>query len=159
MAGAALAASAVADYWQRLGVDATAVRLTPQQFADQEYRATFPAFFVGCGPNDVEGLRFLYSSQTRLPTNNFRIAGPGNSSRYINPEFDALLDTYSKTLPLPERTQAFGRIIHHIADQVTLVGLYYNPIPAAASGRMLNVSSDWLTLFINWNAHEWDVRS
>ncbi len=152
-------ASAIADYWQRLGVDATAVRISPQQFQDPQYVATFPAFLVFAGPDDVNGLRFLHSSQTRLPSNSFRIPGPGNRSRYINPEFDALLETYFKTVPVPERTQALGQVIRHMADQVTVVGLYYNPIPGGISNRVVNVSKEWPQVFITWNAHEWDVRS
>ena len=46
-----------------------------------------------------------------------------------------------------------------MADQVTLVGLYYLPTPGAISDRVLNVSREWPGPFITWNAHEWDVRS
>src|SRR5207249_2474179 len=118
---AAKPAAAVADYWQRLGVDATAVRLSPQQAQDPGIAATFPAFSVYSRPNDVNALRFLHSSQTRLPSNNFRAQGVGNTSRYMNPEFDALLETYFKTVPMPERIQVLGQIIRHMAEQVTLV--------------------------------------
>jgi peptide/nickel transport system substrate-binding protein len=155
----AKAALAVADYWQRLGVDATAVRLSPQQFQDQQYVATFPAFLVSGSPNDVNGLRFLHSSQSRLPSNNFRIAGPGNRSRYMSPELDALLETYFKTVPVPERIHGLGQIIRHVADQVTVVGLYYSPSPGAIAERLQNVSREWPQVFITWNAHEWDVKS
>lgn len=155
---AAKPASAIADYWQRLGVDATAVRLSPPQFQDSRYVATFPAFFVTGGPNDVNGLRFLHSSQTRLPSNNFRIAGYGNRSRYMNPEFDALLERYFKSVPAPERIQALGQIVRHMADQVTAVGLHYRSDPGVISDRALNVGREWPQVFITWNAHEWDVR-
>jgi peptide/nickel transport system substrate-binding protein len=152
-------ASAIANYWQQMGVDATAVRLAPQQIRDQQYVATFPAFYVTGGGNDVGGLRLLHSSEARLPSNNFRVSGGGNWSRYMNPEFDARLERYFRTVPTRERVQALGEIVHQIADQVTLVGLFYNPIPGAAADRLLNVSSDWPGLSITWNAHEWDVRS
>jgi peptide/nickel transport system substrate-binding protein len=152
-------AAAVADYWQQLGVDATMVRLAPQQLQDQQYLATFPAFYVSGGANDLGALGYLHSSGARLPSNNFRVQGGGNWSRYMNPEFDARLDRYFRTVPVPERIQALGEVIHQIADQVTLVGLYYNPVAGAASDRLLNVSSDWPGLFITWNAFEWDVRS
>ena len=45
------------------------------------------------------------------------------------------------------------------AEQITVVGLYYNPIPGAISDRVWNVSRDWPSQYITWNAHEWDVRS
>jgi len=151
-------ASAVADYWQRLGIDATVVRPSPQQFLDQQYVATFPAFLVLSGPNDVNALRFYNSSNARLPSNNFRIAGPGNRSRYMNAEFDGLLETYFRTVPMPERNQALGQIIHHMAEQLNVVGLYYYPRPGAISNRMVNVGQTWPLVHITWNAHEWGVR-
>src|SRR5207248_7030797 len=123
----------------------------PQQAQDAPFMASFPAFLVIGRPNDVEGLRNLYSSAAKLPSNNFRGPGGGNPSRYLNPEFDALLDAYFRTVPSPERVQALGQITAHIADQVTQVGLFYNPIPGAASNRLLNVSSEWPTFFIAWN--------
>ena len=39
----AKAALAVADYWQRLGIEATAVRTTPQQAQDVPFMASFPS--------------------------------------------------------------------------------------------------------------------
>jgi len=152
-------ATATADFWQRLGVDATAVRLTPQQFQDAQHTATFPAFTVFRGLVDVNAFRFFHSSQTRLPSNNFRISGPGNRSRYMNPEFDAMLETYFRTVPLPGRIEALGQAIRHMADQVTVLGLYYHPEPGAFSDRMVNVSREWPASHIVWNSHEWDVRS
>src|SRR4029453_17003229 len=113
--------------------------LSPQQFLDQQYVATFPAFLVLSGPDDVNALLFYNSSNARLPSNNFRIAGPGNRSRYMNAEFDALLETYFRTVPMPERNQALGQIIHHMAEQLSVVGLYYYPRPGAISNRMINV--------------------
>jgi peptide/nickel transport system substrate-binding protein len=155
----AKAASAVAAYWQQLGVDATAVRPSPQQFQDPQYVATFPAFAVLGSGGDVTGLRFLHSSQARLPGNNFRIAGPGNQSRYMNPEFDAILETYFRTVPMPDRIQALGQIVRHQADQVTVLGLYYRSAPGAISDRLLHVGREWPLSMIAWNAHEWDVRN
>jgi peptide/nickel transport system substrate-binding protein len=155
---AAKSASAIADYWQRLGVDATAVRATPQQSQDPQYVATFPAFGVFGGPNDVNSLRILRSSQTRLPSNNFRIGGPGNRSRYMNPEFDALLDAYSRSVRMAERIDTLGQVIRHMADQLTVIGLYYIPQAGAISDRVLGVSAEWPGQYITWNAHQWDLR-
>ncbi len=86
-------------------------------YAGLPYVATFPVFQIFGGPLDGNGLRLLHSSQTRLPSNNFRIGGTGNRRRYMSAEFDALLDTYFKTVPVPERIQALGQIIRHMAGQ------------------------------------------
>jgi peptide/nickel transport system substrate-binding protein len=152
------AALAVADSWNRFGAEATPLRPSPQQIQDQQYIATFPAFAVFGGSNDLSGLRNLHSTQTRLPSNNFRVVSAGNRSRYMNPELDALLETHFKTVPIPERIQALGKILRHLGEQATPVGLFYNPRPAAHSARLMHVSSEWPAQWIAWNAHEWDVR-
>jgi len=155
----AKSAQAVADYWQRLGIGVDYLRVTPQQFQDQQYTGAFPGFMVLGGPNDVTALRNLYSTQARLPSNNFRVAGSGNRSRYVNPEFDALLNTYFATIPVAPRRQALANIIHHMADQVTVEGLFYNPRPSPVNNRLQGVREQWVAPYITWNAHQWDIRN
>jgi len=152
-------AAAIAVYWERLGVAATPDPLTTQQMEDPENLATFPAFLVSMGRNDVAGLPFLHSSATRLPSNKFRVPGGGNTSRYMNAQLDTLLGTYFETLAIPERTQVLGKIINQVADEVTIAGLFYNPAPGAFSNRMVNVSQVWPGPLITWNAYEWDITS
>ncbi len=153
------AAATIADYWRRLGVDATTLRPSAAQFADQQWVATFPAYSTFGGVNDVASLRFMHSSYARLPSNNFRVPGAGNRYRYMNPEFDALLDTNFRTVPLFERIQILGQIIRHQAEVVAPLGLYYNPRPGGVAHRVTNVGDEWPAVYIVWNAHEWDVRS
>ena len=111
------------------------------------------------GFNNVMGLRSLSGPQARLPSNNFRVTGTGNYGRYINAEFDARLDRYFRTVPMAERIQALGEVIYQIADQVTLVGLFYSVAAGAAADRLTGVSSEWPGPNITWNAHEWDART
>jgi peptide/nickel transport system substrate-binding protein len=146
---------AVASYWQRIGLDATAVQYPPQRGQDLEYVATFPAFFIRASRTD--NLRGYHSSQTPLSSNAFRVTPP-NFSRYMNPELDELLDTYYRTVPRAERTAVLGQIARHISEQVTVVGLWYVTAPGAISSRMLNVGPQWPGSLITWNAHEWDTR-
>jgi len=110
--------------------------------------------------NDLSGLPNRHSSRTALPQNNFRVPGSGNLGRYTNAELDALIDTYFVTIPRPERLEVLGRILHHLADQLPLMGLYSNPFPEAVADRMLNVAGQRAPgSFATWNAHQWDVRS
>jgi hypothetical protein len=46
-----------------------------------------------------------------------------------------------------------------MADQLTLVGLYYNPIAGAVSNRLVNVPEQWPGPLIVWNVNEWDIKS
>ena len=55
--------------------------------------------------------------------------------------------------------QPVGRILNpDIADQVTVVGLYYLPTPGAFSNHMVNVSQQWQNTLITWNANEWELK-
>jgi ABC-type transport system substrate-binding protein len=153
------AAATIADYWRRLGVEATTLRPSAAQFADQQWVSTLPAYSTFGGVNDVNSLRFMHSSHVRLPSNNFRVPGAGNRYRYMNAEFDALLEAYFRTVPLSERIQVLGEIIRHHADAVAPLGLYYNPRPGGAAHRVTNVGDEWPAVYMVWNAHEWDLRN
>lgn len=147
---------ATADHWRRVGLAVETSITPPQRQRDLEYRSTFPSFDLKSPPNDVRGLRRLHSSQTPLPETNY---GGGNSSRYINPDFDALLDRFATTIPVAERTQVLGQIIYHIADQLILFGLFYDTQPVLIANRLRNVTvAKGPGSSLTWNAHEWDVR-
>jgi ABC-type transport system substrate-binding protein len=150
---------AVADYWGRIGLGVSTVVIPQQRVSDYEYRATFPGFQLFNQPNDVRGLPNLHSSRTRLPETNYLTLGAGNHSRYMNPEFDALLDRYSATIPRAERVQVLGEIAYHIADELNLMGLFYNGGPELVSKRITGVTKMRASgSAIDWNAHDWDVR-
>jgi len=157
---AAKPGAAVADSWQQIGVTTNYYRMTAQQQQDGEYSATFPSFSVFNGRVDVGGLYNLHSSRAPRAENRYRVpGGQGNKSRYMNTEFDELIDQYFVTVPVPERLQVLSRILFHVADQLPVMGLYYNPRPEAISDRLLGASRDRTGGELGWNAHEWDVRS
>ena len=152
---AANPAAAIADYWQRIGVGTYTLRATPRLAQDPEASATFPGFNVGSNPNDVAGLRGLHSSRARLPENGFQAPVPRNDSRYMNPELDSLVDGYFKTIPVQDRVAVLGRIVRHVAEQLPVVGIYYNPTPDGYGNRLVNVTSTWAQgSNPGWNAHE-----
>ena len=74
----------------------------------------------------------------------------------ICPELDALIERYQSTVPMPERIQVIGEIVHHVADKVVLAGIFYTPAPVAVGERLVNFSPAGRPII--WNAHEWDVR-
>jgi len=133
--------------------------IPPQRVSDFEYRATFPAFQLFNQPNDVRGMPNLYSSRARLPSNNFQVPGAGNHTRYMSPELDGLLDQYYSTIPRPQRTEALGRIVRHIAENLNLMGLFYNGDAEAISNRVTGVTTARAGGSLSsWNAHEWDMK-
>jgi peptide/nickel transport system substrate-binding protein len=141
----------VIDYWQRLGVVIDAEVIPEQRARDAEYRATHPAFEVVRQPNGPGAVDRLHSSQAPMPHNRF--AG-GNRSRYLNPEFDALIEEFNSTIPWAPRMQVLGQIVHHISDQLNAMGLFYDLRTTLVSNRLEHVTAQYPT----WNAHEWDLR-
>src|SRR5207247_11173542 len=111
--------TAVADYWQRLGVGVEQNVVPNNLVADEPYRHTRTGFEIL-----QSGAHFthFHSSRVPLPANNFLGL---NRSRYMSPELDALIDRYFAAIPWPERVEAAGRIAHHMTDQLVTMGLFY----------------------------------
>jgi peptide/nickel transport system substrate-binding protein len=145
----------VADFWQAFGLEVQPLVIPPQRIGDRPYRATFPAFEILGQPDDLHALTRLRSAQTPLPETNF--AGT-NRVRYMNPEFDALLDRYFTTIPKRERAEALAQVLQFIADQLVWMGLYHQVSPALIGSRLVNVGPPSGGPTEAWNAHEWDVR-
>jgi ABC-type transport system substrate-binding protein len=142
---------AVADYWQRTGIEAQPVQVPPQRARDVEWRANFPGFEVAQQPADftANALRRFHSTEASLPENSYR---GNNRTRYQSPELDALIDRYYVTIPRGERVQVIGQIMHHMTDQAIVMGLLYNAQATMVASRLRNVPPS-----TTWNAHEWLV--
>jgi peptide/nickel transport system substrate-binding protein len=148
---------AVADDWQRSGVGVDQAPIPNQRASDTPYRATFPGFELIVGtPFDLEGISQLHSTKARVPENNFI---GSNYSRYMNPEFDALIDRYFVTVPQGERTQVLGQIIYHISDRLNAMGMVWDPNFAMISNRITGVRpTNAPNATLMWNSHEWDLK-
>ncbi len=143
----------IGDYWRQIGLAQEPVVIPTQAASDRQYRATFPGFELTRQPAELQR---YYSAQIPLPENNFR---GGNRIRYNNPEFDALLDRYFTTIPARERGQALAQIVHHMTDQLIIMGIFYTVEPSLVSNRLINVTGRKTEdVRQPWNAHEWDVR-
>jgi peptide/nickel transport system substrate-binding protein len=146
----------VADAWRQVGIAAEPFLIPQAQRNDREFNSTFPGIRFWRLPNDVDDLRRYNSKDAPLPENRF---SGGNRSRYMNPEFDAMIERYMTTIPLAERTQALGDIVHHMTDQLTIMGLWYNTEPVMISNRLANVTvRDVGQTTEAWNAHLWDTK-
>jgi len=90
---------AVADYWKRIGAGGEPY-ITPSGL-DRSVVPSRPGFLVSTLKTEID--RRFTSPEARLPENRF--TGSSNS-RYMNPEYDALVDRYFLTVPRQERLQA-----------------------------------------------------
>ena len=140
---------ATADGWQKLGVGVEPIVIPIQRQRDREYRATFPAFTLQGGSSGLEAIKSSHGTQARLPENSYT---GSNYSRYINPEFDGLIDDYLKAILRVERVEALRRVVNHMTDQLNMMTLYYATSSTMLSNRMRNAGRD-----PTWNAPEWDI--
>jgi hypothetical protein len=90
-----------------------------------------------------------------LPDNNYI---GNNQARYMNREFDSLLDRYYVTIPMSERINVVGQLIHTISDELIVLPLFYGAEPVVIGSRLLNVAARSSSATQAWNAHEWDLR-
>lgn len=146
---------AVGDYWQRIGVAVEPVIVPRQRDQDLEYITTFPGFNLTRQPNQLEALGDHRISQAPLPENGYR---GRNRARYLNPEFDALVDRYFSTIPRAERLEIVKQVMHHITTNLTMMGLFYNTEPTLISNRLTGVTARTGDGTHAWNAHLWDVQ-
>lgn len=146
-----------ADYWKNVGVQVDTVMIPDAQQRDTAYRATFPAFELLNGPpSDVTGAMGYRSNRARTPENRF---SGGNYPRYQNPEYDAIIDKYFMTIPKDERIQVIGQAVHHLAENLVELGLFYAKQPYVMDKRLVNaaVPAD-RTATEAWNSHDWDLK-
>lgn len=144
---------ATADYWRRSGVDVDVVVSPRQRASDREYRATFPGFDLVRQPFDP--IRFL-SREAPLPDNSWR---GNNRMRYTNPQLDSLIDRYFTTIPLQERTDIVGQMVHILSDQAVALGTIYGAEPTLIGKRLMNVGAELAEgADETWNVQQWDVR-
>jgi ABC-type transport system substrate-binding protein len=152
---------ATADYWKRVGVETHPLVIPPQLNQDRAYRASFPSFELVNQPGGAGGVPgLLHSSGAPLPSNNFRASsGSYNRSRYINPEYDALLERFSSTIPLRERNQLLGQVIRHQTENALLIGTVFGLQPQATANRIVNTTvGKALGTLISSEAYRWDLQ-
>lgn len=149
--------AAVVDYWRQNGVDTEQVNIPPQRMSDREYRATFPAFEMPGGNNDLtpEEIMRHHSSATPLPENRFTVIG--NFSRHRSAELDAYLEQFITTIARAERLQALARIAHYESDLLPSMGLFYQVDSALIADRIQGVTSNGRRATQAWNVEQWDL--
>jgi peptide/nickel transport system substrate-binding protein len=147
---------AVGDHWKRFGVEPELVAIPPQLASDLEYRALFPGFAVQRQGAALTNIRNFTSAQTPLPENRWVGA---NYPRYMNAEYDALVDRFDATLGFAERMGIGAQVIHHMTDRVIELPLFFDGQPTLVSNRLVGLTAGGGgQRRTAWNAHAWDLR-
>src|SRR5262249_39552416 len=115
----------IADNLTRAGIAAVPHTIPLARSQEAEYRARFPGLEI-IRQGRLDPVTRIHSSRARLPENNFRTTGGFNYPRYMNPEYDALIDRFYTTVQWQDRMEILRQIIHHATDQVIVMGMYYS---------------------------------
>jgi peptide/nickel transport system substrate-binding protein len=144
----------IADSFQRVGIGAEGVVIPVQRLQDGEYRATFPGLELVNQPNGADGFQnLLHSANAPLPERGFRAPSSSrNRGSYQNPEYDALMDRYSVTIPFAERMGVMAQMIKMQTDLNLVMGLFFSVDAIMMANKLQNVPPA-----SSWNAQLWDL--
>jgi peptide/nickel transport system substrate-binding protein len=146
--------STIASHWRQVGVVTEGVIISRQASSDRQLRSEFASFDFTRQPTDLTRYR---SSEAPLAENNYR---GNNRGRYRSADLDAFIDRYLVTIPKAERTQMLAAMVHHVTDQLVVMGICYVVEPALITNRLVNMSRRSVDESVDtWNAHEWELRS
>ena len=122
---------------------------------DRAYRQDRPGFEINRTGASLDGITAYHSRSIQTAANNYRPAAGGtNYPRYGNPELDALIDRFERTIPIDERLNVAAQANRHLTSQVVQLGLYYDVQPVMVDNR---ISRNFLGY--TWDAHEWELAS
>jgi len=141
----------VADMWKQIGVEGRPTEIPAAQRSDLQLRTTFPGFEIVNQGSGISTLETVTAAETPLPENGYR---GRNRSRYVNADLETLIARYTVTIPMRERVEILGDIVHHLTDNLVYLHLFYGGAAMAIGNRLVNVNAAQNTS----NGYEWDVR-
>lgn len=143
---------AIANDWQQIGLNTEAIMIPSQRQADYEYRENRPGFEMTRRGTSLGQLPHSWVFNPRTGRGSEHIA------RYQSAEWDALVDRYLVTVPMPERTRAVGDIMAHATTNLHMMEIMYDGEPTLIGNRLVNVSGRAYETTQTWNVHLWDVK-
>jgi hypothetical protein len=146
---------AVADAFTRIGVTGEPYTI-PRQGLPPDQEVGFPGYRVVNQDHGLAGItNVLHSSAAPLPERNYKAPDwPKNRGSYVNPEYDALMDRFTSTIPVRERLVPLAQLVRMQTDLQLVTGFYFTVAAVLVNNRLRNVPPGTA-----WNAHEWDVAS
>jgi peptide/nickel transport system substrate-binding protein len=141
----------VADMWKQIGIEGRPTEIPAAQRSDLQLRTTFPGFEIVNQGSGISSVPTITAAETPLPENNYR---GRNRSRYVNADLENLITRYTVTIPMRERVEILGDIVHHLTDNVVYLHLFHGGAAMAIGNRLVNVNAAQNTS----NGYEWDVR-
>jgi peptide/nickel transport system substrate-binding protein len=146
---------AVADYWSRLGLKVEQDQVPAAARNDRARRSERPGFEIVRQGATPETFNSFHGSQTPLPEN--QLVG-NNRSRYMNPQLDALIERHRVTIPVAQRLNVTREIIHHMAENLSNMGFFFDVEPMMMTNRLQNAVTGPQQGLALQQVHQWDLK-
>lgn len=140
--------------WNALGVRTAAVPIPNQRQGDLEYRSTNCCFENLQGGEGENGL-IARQGPVRTAENNWR----GHRTNYVNPDHIAMINRFLTTVPMNERIEIAGDLLHHLTSQALVFGLYWVARPTVISNRVTGPVGRHTGATPVYNVTQWDIVS
>jgi peptide/nickel transport system substrate-binding protein len=151
---------ATADFWQKAGVGVSPVLVPPQQQGDRASAANFSGFTLTRNPSDARSLGGYLGVNSQLPENDYRSGSAGvNRARYMNPEFDGLIDRFLTTVDHDQRLDLLRAVVDHMSGQVIALGLFYDNEPTMIANRLHSAKARYRYSTQAWNVQDWTLTN
>jgi peptide/nickel transport system substrate-binding protein len=153
-------AQAVAGQWAAAGVAETPLSPIPEAALRSEKDQLRHSSRGALGfsvRDDLLSLAKFTSAEIGTPANRYQGANHGG---YVNPEYDRLYGQALVTLDSGPRQALTADFLKLIADDVPMIGLYYDPGQAegaARKGIRGPAAPSSLQLQVAWNIAEWEM--
>jgi peptide/nickel transport system substrate-binding protein len=147
--------SILASGWRTAGFDVQESVLSAAEARDPEKRSTFPATFsnsAGCCESALRGF-----SSANVSTAEKRWTG-GNRTGWTNPEYDRLLQAFSRTLDQSERQQQVGQMVRILTEDMESISLLIRGQPWVHVAALKGIAIVPPEGNMSWNIHEWQLQ-
>jgi peptide/nickel transport system substrate-binding protein len=145
------------DSWKKAGVDAQLSVTPPALAANNEYRASFPAFAVTKAslPDRIAVTKYA-TSDVATAENRW---GGTNKGGYSNPVYDEILDRYSVALDRNERSRLVIAMMQMASEELPSLPMYYDLTAVAYTSALQGPMRSAPEGLNFWNIHEWQWTS
>ncbi len=148
--------AAVAEGWQRIGIESQLTTVPVAQFRNGQYRNSFRGVYSSAGPASSEReMRMMTSANIATSGNGWTGSNRGGWS---NAEYDRLWESFSTTLEREDRIRLVISMEKLIAEQLPMIMQFHNPSVVthhlAVRGPDPRAPHD----LVLWNIHEWEMR-
>lgn len=150
--------SIVGASWRAVGVNVEESVTSRAQAQDIRFAAEIPGVEGtggGSGPTTME----RNFSTKQIPSEENRFTG-GNTSRYIKPAVDQLIDRFWVTIDQQEQWRIEGEIARQVLTDLPIFPLYWDSKAAPVRDRLVGIhefDGTYTGLYETWNVTEWDV--